>query len=151
MVKRVAEAIPWADLGQRSRALAFPDKPTDLGVTSLPTGPMTDDLDHRNLHPARRAQVQVVPTPHLDPRPFGVEPFPGLIRVAMAALVFALKAVPILATGSQLAGKTRRGWTVEDAITFDPHQARSLDCRQENQLHSVHVPSFADTYRLQPI
>src|SRR5438876_7534739 len=27
-----------ADLGQRSRALAFPDKPTDLGVTSLPTG-----------------------------------------------------------------------------------------------------------------
>ena len=123
MLMRVAQPIRRADLGQRSRAIAFPDKPTDLGVTSLPTGPMTDDLDHRNLHPARRAQVQVVPTPHLDPRPFGVETFPGLIRFAVAALVFALKAVPILATGSQLAGKTPRGWTVEDAITFDPQQA----------------------------
>src|SRR5438105_3031640 len=127
MLMRVAQPIGRTDLGQRSRAITFPDKPTDLGITSLPTGPMTDDLDQRNLHPARRAQVQVVPTPHLDPRPFGIKTFPGLIRCAVAALVLALKAVPILATGSQLAGKTRRGWTVEDAITFDPQQARSLD------------------------
>src|SRR5438067_186920 len=60
MLLRVAQAIRRADLGQRSRALAFPDKPTDLGVTSLATGPMTDDLDQRNLDPARRAQVQEV-------------------------------------------------------------------------------------------
>src|SRR5260221_1005770 len=149
MVKRVAEAIPWADLGQRSRALAFPDKPTDLGVTSLPTGPMPDDLDHRNLHPARRAQVELVTTAHLDPRPFGVEPFPGLIRVAMAALVFALKAVPILATGSQLAGKTRRGWTVEDAITFDPQQATRLDVGQASQERHAGVPAVAQNDGMQ--
>src|SRR5438270_3598840 len=35
MLMRVAQAIRRADLGQRSRALTFPDKPTDLGVTSL--------------------------------------------------------------------------------------------------------------------
>src|SRR5438270_1420267 len=39
MLMRVAQAIRWADLGQRSRAIAFPDKPTDLGVTSLPDFP----------------------------------------------------------------------------------------------------------------
>src|SRR6266566_4748365 len=49
MLMRVAQAIRRADLGQRSRALAFPDKPTDLGVTSLATGPMTNDLDQRHL------------------------------------------------------------------------------------------------------
>ena len=34
MLMRVAQPIRRADLGQRSRAIAFPDKPTDLGVTS---------------------------------------------------------------------------------------------------------------------
>src|SRR5947209_3029934 len=149
MLMRVAQAIRWADLGQRSRAIAFPDKPTDLGVTSLPTGPMTDDLDQRNLHPARRGQVQVVPTPHLDPRPFGVETFPGLIRFAVAALVFALKAVPILATGSQLAGKTRRGWTVEDAIAFDAQQATRLDVSQASQERRASVPAVAQNDGMQ--
>src|SRR5205085_2413793 len=144
MLMGVAQAIRRADLGQRSRALAFPDKPTDLGVTSLATGPMTDDLDHRNLQPARRAQVQVVPTPHLDARPFGVQTLPGLIRFAVAALVLALKAVPILATGSQLASKTRRGWTVEDAITFDPQQARSLHVGQASQERRTGIPAVAD-------
>src|SRR5437588_12000698 len=101
MLMRVAQAIRRADLGQRSRALAFPDKPTDLGVTSLATGSMTDDLDQRNLHPARRAQVQVVPTPHLDARPVGVASFQGLIRLAVAALVLASTPLPLLATASQ--------------------------------------------------
>src|SRR5436305_15233914 len=85
MLMRVAQAIRWADHGQRSRAIAFPDKPTDLGVTSLPTGPMTDDLDQRHLDLPSRAQVQVVPTAHLDARPFGIHPSPGLIWFAMAA------------------------------------------------------------------
>src|SRR5260370_3876270 len=150
MLMRVAQPIRRADLGQRSRAIAFPDKPTDLGVTSLPTGPMTDDLDHRNLHPARRAQVQVVPTPHLDPRPFGVETFPGLIRFAVAALVFALKAIPILATSSHLAGKTPRRWTVEDAITFDSQQATYLDVGQASQERRAGVPAVADNDGMQP-
>src|SRR5258708_9401011 len=150
MLLRVAQPIRRADLGQRSRAIAFPDKPTDLGVTSLPTGPMTDDLDHRHLHPARRAQVQVVPTPHLDLRPFGVETFPGLIRFAVAALVFALKAVPILATGSPLAGKTRRGWTVEDAIPFDPQQATHLDVGQASQEWRAGVPAGTENDGREP-
>src|SRR6266478_5925547 len=149
MLMGVAQAIRRADLGQRSTALAFPDKPTDLGVTSLPTGPMTDDLDQRHLQRARLAQVQVVPTPHLDARPLGVETFPGLIRFAMAALVLALKALPILATGSQLAGQTRWGWTVEDAITFDPQQARSLDVGQASQERRAGVPAIADNDGMQ--
>ena len=33
MFMRVAQAIGRADLGQRSRAIPFPDKPTDLGIT----------------------------------------------------------------------------------------------------------------------
>src|SRR5437868_6506383 len=143
MLMRGAQAIRRADLGQRSRAIAFPDKPTDLGVTSLPTGPMTDDLEQRNLHPARRGQVQVVPTPHLDPRPFGIKTFPGLIRCAVAALVLALKAVPIEALGSQLTGKTRRGWTVEDAIAFDAQQATRLDVSQASQERRAGVPAVA--------
>src|SRR5947209_6230282 len=141
MLMRVAQAIRRADLGQRSRAIAFPDKPTDLGVTSLATGPMTDDLDQRNLDLTSRAQVQVVPTAHLDARPFGVHPFPGLIRFAVAALVLALKALPILATGSQLADKTHRGWAVEDAVTFDPQQTSSLDVGQASQEGRASVPA----------
>src|SRR5260370_1715296 len=144
MLMRVAQPIRRADLGQRSRAITFPDKPTDLGVTSLATGPMTDDLDQRNLQPARRAQVQVVPTPHLDPRPFGVETFPGLIRFAVAALVFALKAIPILATSSHLAGKTPRRWTVEDAITFYSQHATYLDVGQASQERRARLPAAAD-------
>src|SRR5437763_12134049 len=150
MLMRVAQAIRRADLGQRSRALAFPDKPTDLGVTSLATGSMTDDLDQRNLHPARRAQVQVVPTPHLAARPFAVETFPGLIRFAVAALVFALKAVPIEALGYHLAGKTRRGWTVEDAIPFDPQKESLLNVGQASQERRAGVPAVADNDGMQP-
>src|SRR5437588_7665541 len=90
MLMRVAQAIRRADLGQRGRLVPFPDKPTDPGVTSLATGPMTDDLDQRDLDLASRAQVQMVPTAHLDTRPFGIQTFPGLIRLAMAALILAL-------------------------------------------------------------
>src|SRR5947209_16398712 len=75
MLMRVAQAIGRADLGQRSRASAFPDKPTDLRVTRTACGPMANDLDHRHLELPRRAQVQVVPTAHLDARPFGVHTF----------------------------------------------------------------------------
>src|SRR5947209_199971 len=94
MLVRVAQAIARADLGQRNRGLAFPDKPTDLGVPSLATGPVTDDLDQRDLDLPSGAQVQVVPIAYLDARSFGVHPFPARIRFAMTALVLALKARP---------------------------------------------------------
>src|SRR5436305_7465857 len=81
MLMRVAQAIRRADLGQRGRLVPFPDKPTDPGVTSLATGPMTDDLHHRDLDLASRAQVEMVPAAHLDTRPFGIQTFAGLIRL----------------------------------------------------------------------
>src|SRR5579864_3952313 len=150
MLMRVAQAIRRADLGQRSTAIAFPDKPTDLGITSLATGSMTDDLDHAHLDLPSRAQVQVVPTAHLKPRPFGVETFPGLIGFAVAALVLALKALPILATGSQLTGKTLRGGTVEDTIAFDPQQAACLHVGQASQEGRASVPAVTNNDGMQP-
>src|SRR5712692_2685794 len=134
VLMRVAQAIGRADLGQRSRAIPFPDKPTDLGVTRTACGPMTNDLDHA----------------HLDARPFGVQTFPSPVRFAMTALVLALKAVSILATGSQLARKTRRGATVEDTIAFDPQQAARLDVGQASQEGRASVPAVADNDGMQP-
>src|SRR5207302_2688278 len=150
MLMRVTQAIGRANLGQRSRASAFPDKPTALGITRLATGPMTDDLDHRDLKLTSRTQVQVVPAAHLEARPFGVQTFPALIGLAMAALVLALKALPILTTGSQLTRKTRRGWSVEDAIAFDPQQAARLDVGQASQEGRAGVPAVADNDGTQP-
>src|SRR5947208_1619776 len=94
----------FADLGQGSGVIAFPHEPTDPGVAGTSVGPMTDDLDHAHLDPARRAQMQVLPTPHLHPRAFGIASLPHLIRFAVGPLVAALEAVSILATGTQLAG-----------------------------------------------
>src|SRR2546421_4498957 len=133
MLMRVAQAIRRADLGQRGTALPFPDKPTDLGITSTACGPMTDDLDQRKLQRARRTQVQVLPTAHLDARSFGVQTFPRLIGCAVAALVLTLEALPTLAARSHLTGKAFRGRTVEDAIAFDPQQAARLDVGQASQ------------------
>src|SRR5437588_5291213 len=144
MLMRVTQAIRRADLGQRSRGLPFPDKPTDLGITSLATGPMTDDLDHAHLDLTSRVQVQVLPTAHLDARPFSVQTFPGLIRFAMTALVLALKALPILAARSHLTGKALRGRTVEDAIAFDPQQAACLHVDQARQEGRAGVPAVAE-------
>src|SRR5437763_8255469 len=150
MLMRVAQAIRRADLGQRSRALPFPDKPTDLGITRLATGPMADDLDHRDLERTRRTQVQVLPAPHLDACPFGVQAFPGLIRFAMAALVLALKALSILTTGAQLTRKALWGRAVEDAIAFDTQQARRLDVGQASQKRCAGVPPITDNDGMQP-
>src|SRR5579885_2991860 len=92
MLLRIAQAIARADVGQRSRGITLPDKPTDPGITRLVTGSIADDLNHRELDVASRAQVQVLPTAHLDARSFGIHPFPARIRFAMAVLVFALEA-----------------------------------------------------------
>src|SRR5260221_11296803 len=61
MLMRVAQPIGRADLGQGSDFSAFPDKPTDLGVTWALAGPMPDDLDHAHLNPASGAQMQLGP------------------------------------------------------------------------------------------
>src|SRR2546429_77645 len=150
MLRRVTQAIGRANLGQRSRASAFPDQPTALGITRLATGPMTDDLDHAHLERTRRTQVQVVPAPHLDARPFGVQTFPGLIGLAMAALVLALKALPILATRSHLAGKALRGATVEDTMGFDPQQTVCFDVGHVSQEGRASVQRLRNNDWMQP-
>jgi hypothetical protein len=101
----------------------LPDKPTDLGITRTTCGSMTDDLDHRDLHEACGTQVQVLPTPYLDPRSFRVSAFPGLVRFPVAALILALKAVSILATGPDLTGNTYRSRAIEHPIALDAQQA----------------------------
>ncbi len=140
MLVRVAQAIRRADLGQRSRLVTFPDKPTDLGVTSVAACSMTDDLDQRNLNEAGGAQMQVAPTPHLNLGPFGIDAFPTGIRFSVAALVFALKALPILAAGPDLAGNPCRGRTIKDAIAFDPQQldASTSAIRARNGAQTYH-------------
>src|SRR5579883_2597660 len=149
MLLRIAQAIARADVGQRSRGITLPDKPTDPGITRLVTGSIADDLNHRELDVASRAQVQVLPTAHLDARSFGIHPFPALIRFAMAVLVFALEALPILATGSQLMRQTLWSRTVEDAVTFDPQQASRLDVGQARQEGRTSVPAVTDNDGMQ--
>jgi hypothetical protein len=67
----------------------------------------------------------------------------------MAALVLALKALPIFATGSQLTGKALRGGTVEDTITFDAQQAARLHVDQPSQEGRAGVPAVADNDGMQ--
>src|SRR5579884_41832 len=149
MLMGVAQAIGWADLGQRNSALALPDKPTDPGVTRTVCGSVTNDLDHAHLDLPSRAQVQVVPAVHLDAPPFGVQPFPALVWFAMAALVLTLKALSILTTGSQLTGQALWGGTVEDAVAFDSQEAACLHVGQPPQERHAGVPAISDNDGLQ--
>ena len=114
MLVRIAQTIHWADFIQRSGVIAFPDKPAHFGITSLARRPMTDDLDQRDFCPACGAQVQVLPTLHLDPRSVHITPFPGLIRLPMRLLIFALKALPILAAGPDLTGNPQKVISIAD-------------------------------------
>src|SRR6266566_3225941 len=91
MLLRVAQPIGWADLGQGSGFIAFPDKPTDLGVTWALAGPMTDDLDHAYLNPASRTQVQLVPAAHFHTLALGIGALPADVRFAMGACIAALE------------------------------------------------------------
>jgi hypothetical protein len=122
MLMRIAQAIRGTDLGQRSRTISLPDKPTDPRITRFSTCSMTDDLDNRHLGPAGGAQVQVGPTSHLNFLAFGVESFPTFVRRSMSLWIATLKALPILASGSPLPSKTCWSRTVKDAIAFDAQQ-----------------------------
>src|SRR5690242_13576760 len=93
--------------------------------------------------PAGGSQVQVLPTSHLDLRPFGVATFPGLIGFPVTALVFALKALSIFATGSQLAGKTGWSRTIEDPIAFDSQQATRFHIGHPCQKRRTGIPVVA--------
>src|SRR5260370_34469723 len=102
MVMRVAQAIGWADLGQGRGFIAFPDKPTDLGVSWAFAGCMTDDLDHAHLNPASLAQMQLVPAMDFHSPAAWIRALPTRIRFAMGAHIAALKPRSIFATGTTL-------------------------------------------------
>lgn len=81
----------------------------------------------------RVSHARVLPTPRLDARPFGVQAFPSLTRLAMTTLVLALKAFPLLAIRFHLADKTRRGWTGEDLPSCDRRHTPLPDVGQASQ------------------
>lgn len=119
MLVRVTQTVDWANLGQRSRLVAFLDKPADAGITLASAGSMADDLNERKFHPTSVAPVQVVPTMNLDLCTFVIGAFPGFIGLAMAVFIAALKTLPILAAGSLLSREPLWGRAVKDAIAFD--------------------------------
>lgn len=111
---------------------------------------MTNDLDDRDRNPACGTQVQAGPTADLNPRSLRIGSFPDSIRFALAALVFTLKTVPILAPGPQLARKASWGGAIEDPIAFDPQQATRFDISHTCQERRTGVPTIADNDRTQP-
>src|SRR5947209_8785407 len=62
MLLRVAQAIGRTDFSQGSGFVAFPHKPTHLGITRTPFGSMADDLDHAHLDLTCLTQMQPLPT-----------------------------------------------------------------------------------------
>src|SRR5258708_6870076 len=149
MLMRVAQPIGRADLGQGSDFSAFPDKPTDLGVTWALAGPMPDDLDHAHLNPASGAQMHLGPAMDFHPPAALIGPLPRGIWFAMSALIPALKPRPVFATAPALAGLARRGGTIKDAIAFDAQQTTGCYLGHARQKWSARVPAVADDHRTQ--
>src|SRR6266699_2249573 len=149
MLMRVAQPIGRADLGQGSGFSAFPDKPTDLGVTGAFAGPMPDDLDHAHLHPASGAQMQLVPAMDFHPPAALIGSLPRGVRFAMSALIAALKPRSVFATATTLTRLARRGGTIKDAIAFDAQQTTGCYLGHARQKGSAGVPAVADEHRTQ--
>src|SRR5205807_1477121 len=144
MLMRVAQTIGRANLGQGCRLVAFPDKPTDLGVTPTFAGPMADDLDHAHLNPASGAQMQLLPAMHFDPLALGIRAFPTRIWFAMGTGIAALKPCSIFATGTALTRLARWGRTVKDAIAFDAQQTPGGHIGHPCQKWRARVPAISD-------
>jgi len=68
----------------------------------------------------------------------------------MRSRVFALKAISILATGSQLAGKPLWDWSIEDPVAFDAQQLRRLDVSQARQERGARIPAIVENDRTRP-
>src|SRR5260221_10274491 len=129
MLMRVAQPIGRADLGQGSGFSAFPDKPTDLGVTGAFAGPMPDDLDHAHLHPASGAQMQLVPAMDFHPPPALIGSLPRGVRFAMSALIAALKPRSVFATATTLTRLARRGGATKKPTSIVVAQATRIPLR----------------------
>src|SRR6266568_2528352 len=147
MLVRVAQAIGRADLGQGCRLVAFPDKPTDLGVPWALAGSMPDDLDHAHLDPPRWTQMHLLPASHFHTLAFGVRALPTRIRFAMGARIAALKPRSIFTTGTTLPWLARWGGAVKDAIAFDAQQTTGGHLGHARQKGGAGVPAGASDHR----
>src|SRR5258708_30893934 len=146
MLMRVAQPIGRADLGQGSDFSAFPDKPTDLGVTWALAGPMPDDLDHAYLNPASGAQMQLGPAMDFHPPAALIGPLPRGIWFAMSDLIAALKTRSVFATATTLTRLARRGGTIKNANSFDAQQTTGRYLRHARRERNTTVPTDADGY-----
>ncbi len=79
-------AIVVADLLQRDLVASPPHQPALSGVAPLATGPVTDDLDQRDLDPSSATQVQLFPTTNLDDVPFFISALPRSVWLTMGPL-----------------------------------------------------------------
>src|SRR5437588_3340006 len=149
MFLRVAQPIGRANLGQGSGFIAFPDKPTDLGVTWAFAGPMPDDLDHAHLNFASGAQMHLVPAMDFHPPAALIGPLPRGIGFAMRALIAALKPRSVFAAATTLTRLARRGGTIKDAIAFDAQQTTGCYLGHARQKGRAGVPAVADDHRTQ--
>src|SRR2546429_2508978 len=129
MLLRVAQPIGWADLGQGSGFIAFPDKPTDLRVTWAFAGPMPDDLDHAHLNFANGAQMHLVPAMDFHLPAALISPLPRGVRFAMCARIAALKTRSVFATATTLTRLARRGGTIKNALAFYTQQTTNRSLR----------------------
>ena len=146
MLLRVAQPIGRADLGQGSGFIAFPDTPTDLGVTWASAGPMTDDLDHAHLDPASAAQMQLGPAMDFHSPAALIRPLPRDVGFTMGLLIAALKPRAIFATGTALTRLARGSGAVKDAIAFDAQQTTGCYLGHARQKGSARVPAIADDH-----
>lgn len=112
-----------ADLGQRSRSAAFPEKPAHLRITRRAARSVPDELDDRDVTLAGGAQMQAVPTARFDTCPFGIQLLPGLVWLPMRAWITTRKAFPILATGAALPRKPRGSRMGQHPIACEAEQA----------------------------
>src|SRR6266566_1230948 len=149
MLLRVAQPIGRADLGQGSGFIAFPDKPTDLGVTWAFARSMTDDLDHAHLDPASTTQMQLVPAMDFHSPAALIRPLPRGVGFIMGLLIAALKTRSIFATGAALTRLARWSGAVKDAIAFDSQQTTGCYLGHACQKGSARVPAVADDHRTQ--
>src|SRR6266853_5838205 len=151
MLLGVAQAISRTDFGQGSRLVAFPDKPTDLWVTRTALGPMTDNLDHAHLDLTCLPQMQSVPTTNFDAPPLGVRSLPCALRFPMGALVAALEARSIFATGPTLTWLARGSGAIKAAIAFDAQEATGTDLGHPFEKRGTGVAAVPDDDRAQPL
>src|SRR2546425_3589286 len=149
MLVRVAQPIGRADLGQGRGFIAFPDKPTDLGVTWAFARSMTDDADHAHLDPASAAQMQLVPAMDFHSPAALIRPLPRGVGFPMGLLIAALKTRSIFATRTALTRLARWSGAVQDAITFDAQQTTGCYLGHVRQKGSARVPAVADDHRTQ--